>query len=131
MDLSVQLMSRKNKNVHVITSAKEDMFSSLFVQYQLCAKTSKRICIRFSVKVGNGPVNKRLNFGGDQDHRLDTGIVFRIHHYWEIRKVVNEHKSAAHTDSPDGGTGKTCLGGGMHCPNASSCITAFYGRPVE
>jgi len=48
-----------------------------------------------------------LNFGGDPDHRLDTGIVFRIRHYSEIRKVVNGHKSAAHTDSPDGGTGKT------------------------
>jgi len=28
-------------------------------------------------------------FGGDPDHRLDTGIVFRIHHYWEIRKVIS------------------------------------------
>ena len=46
-------------------------------------------------KVGNGPVNKRLNFGDDRDHHLDTGIVFRIRHYWEIRKVVNGHKSAA------------------------------------
>ena len=27
---------------------------------------------------------------------------------------------AAHTDLPDGGTGKTCLGGGMYCPRASS-----------
>jgi len=36
------------------------------------------------------------------------------------RKVVNEHNSAAHTDLPDGGTGKTCLGGGTHCPSASS-----------
>ena len=45
---------------------------------------------------------------------------FRIRHYWEIGKVVNGHKSAAHTDSPDGGTVKTCLGGGMHCPKASS-----------
>ena len=35
----------------------------------------------------------------DLDHRLGTGIVFRIHHYWDIRKVVNGHKSAAHTDS--------------------------------
>jgi len=35
--------------------------------------------------------------------------------------VVNGNKSAAHTDSPDGGTGKTCLGGGMHCPITSSC----------
>ena len=43
----------------------------------------------------NGPLNKRLNFGGDPDNRLDTGIVFQIRHYWEIRKVVNGHKSAA------------------------------------
>jgi len=61
-------------------------------------------------------VNNWLNFSGDPDHRLNTGIVFRIRHYWEIRKAVNGHKAAAHTDSPDGGTGKTCLGGGMHCP---------------
>ena len=36
--------------------------------------------------------------------------------------MVNGHKSAAHTDSPDGDTGKTCLGGGMHCPSASSFL---------
>jgi len=35
------------------------------------------------------------------DRRLETGIVFRIRHYWEIGKVVNGHKSAADTDSPD------------------------------
>jgi len=59
--------------------------------------------MKFSGKVGNGPVNKSLNFGGDPDHRLDTGIVFRICHYWEIWKVViNGHTSAAHTDLPDG-----------------------------
>jgi len=34
-------------------------------------------------------------------------------HYWE--KVVNGHKYAVHTDLPESGTGKTCLGGGMHC----------------
>jgi len=45
--------------------------------------------MKFSGKVGNGPVNKRLNFGGDPDHRLDTGIVFRIRHYREMWKVVN------------------------------------------
>jgi len=76
--------------------------------------------MKFSGKVGNGPLNKLLNFGGDLDHRLGTGIVFRIRHYWEIQKVVNGHKSAAHTDSPYGGTGKTRLGGGMQCPSASS-----------
>jgi len=49
--------------------------------------------MKFSGKVGNGPVNKWLNSGGDLGHHLDTGIVFRIHHYLEIRKVVNGHKS--------------------------------------
>jgi len=72
--------------------------------------------MKFSEKLGNGPVNKRLNFGGALDHRLDTRIVFRIRHYWEIRKVVSELKYAANTHSPDGSTGRTFLGGGMHCP---------------
>jgi len=67
-------------------------------------------------------VTKWLNFGGDPDHRLNTGIVFRIRHCWKIWKVVNGHKSAARTDSPYVGTGKTCLGGGIHCPIASSYI---------
>jgi len=34
--------------------------------------------------------------------------------------VVNGHKSAAHTDSLDGDTCNTCLGGGMRCPSVSS-----------
>ena len=33
-------------------------------------------------------MNKQLNFCGDPDHRLDTGIVFQIRHYWEILKAV-------------------------------------------
>jgi len=74
----------------VITSAKEHMSSSFFVR--LCLATLrenfKRICMKFLVNVDNGPMKKRLNFGGDLNHRLDTGIVFRIRHYWEIRKVV-------------------------------------------
>jgi len=40
-------------------------------------------------------MNKWLNFGGDPDHLLDTGIVFGIRRYWEIRKVVDGYKSAA------------------------------------
>ena len=48
--------------------------------------------------------------------------------------LLGDTESAAHTDSPDGGTGKTCLGGGMHCPSASSYIreTRFvaYSLPV-
>jgi len=45
--------------------------------------------MKFSGKVGNGPMNKWLHFGGDLAHHLDTGIFFWICHYWEIRKVVN------------------------------------------
>ena len=36
--------------------------------------------------------------------------------------MVNGHKSAVHTDSPDGIIGKTWLGGGMHCASVSSYI---------
>ena len=68
------------------------------IYYQLCAKTSQRICMKFSGKVGNGPMNKWLNFDGDPD-------------------------PYPYRDRP---TGKTCLGGGMHCPSASglclSCV---------
>jgi len=74
----------------VITSAKKHMSLSLFVRLFLATfcENFKRIYMKFLVKVGNGPMKKRLNFGGDLNHRLDTGIVFRIRHYWEIRKVV-------------------------------------------
>jgi len=54
----------------------------------------EQICMKFSGKVDNRPMNKRLNFSGDPDHRLDTGIVFRIRYYWEIRKVVSTDGSA-------------------------------------
>ena len=41
--------------------------------------------MKFSGKVCNGPTNKRLNFGGDPDHRLDTFSGFVIigrHEKW-------------------------------------------------
>jgi len=44
--------------------------------------------VKFS-EIGSGLINKRLDFAGDLYHHLDTGIVFQIHHYWEIRKVVS------------------------------------------
>ena len=71
-------------------------------------------------------MNKRLNVSVDQCHHLDTGIVFRIRHYWKIHKVVNRHKSAARTDLPDGGTGKVCLGRGRYCPGASSLLCVLF-----
>ena len=76
----------------MFTSAKEVMFLSFFVCLsvflQLCAKTPERICMKFSGKVGSGPMNKWLNFGVDPCHHLDTRILFRICHYWYIQKVV-------------------------------------------
>jgi len=36
-----------------------------------------------------------IKFGGDPDRRLNTGIVFRIRQYWEIRKVVSTTNCAA------------------------------------
>ena len=49
------------------TSAKEDVIVvvCLSVCWQLSAKTSEWICMKFLRKAGNGPVNKRLNFNGD------------------------------------------------------------------
>ena len=32
-----------------------------------------------------------IKFWWRPDNRLDRGTVFRIRHYWEIRKVVNGH----------------------------------------
>ena len=48
--------------------------------------------MKFSGKVGNGPVNKRLNFGGDP---------------------ITDPDRYPHP-------GKTCLGGDTCCPSASS-----------
>jgi len=45
--------------------------------------------MKFSGKVGNGPMNNCLNFAGYPD--LDKGIVFQIRHYWEIWKLINGH----------------------------------------
>jgi len=71
------------------------------------------------------PMNKWLNFGGDPDHRLDTGTAFWIRDSSLLGDMEcgNGHKSAAHTD---GGTGKTCLGGCMHCPRATSYCLFLY-----
>jgi len=48
----------------------------------------------------NGPLNKQLNFGGDQDHGSGSG----------------------YGSDPYRDTGKTCLRGGMHYPTASSLL---------
>ena len=52
-----------------MTFIKEDVQSSFSVcPLPTLRKTSERICTKFSWKVGNGPVNKWLNFSGSPDH---------------------------------------------------------------
>jgi len=54
--------------------------------------------MRFSGKVGNGPMNKRLNFGDDPDHGSESGYRY---------------------PDRERDTSKTCLGGNMNCLSAS------------
>jgi len=104
----------------IITSAKDIMFSSLFVCLFVCLSVSS-----FAQKFGmdlREIFREGWQWTSEQmitNNRLDTGIIFQIRHHWEIRKVVSGHSFILH-DSPDGGTGKMCLGRGMYCPNASS-----------
>jgi len=70
------------------------MFLSLFVCFSVCLLTTLHKnfqkdlheIFRESCQWVIEQMNKWLNFAGDPDHHLDTGIVCRIRHYWEIRK---------------------------------------------
>jgi len=55
----VFITSAKEGYVFVVVCLSVCLFVSNFAQ-----KTSKRICMKFSGTVGNGPMNKWLNFGG-------------------------------------------------------------------
>ena len=63
------------------------MFSSLFIRLSVCLlatlrknfQTDLHEILRQDWQWAN---EKRLNFGVDSDHLLNTGIVFRIRHYW-------------------------------------------------
>jgi len=47
---------------------------------------------------GKWAIEETITFFGDPDHRLDTGIVFRIRHYCEMRKVraaLGRHEQAS------------------------------------
>jgi len=49
-----------------------------------------------------------------KNFQSDLHDIFRKGWQWADEQVIKF--------SPDGGTGKTCLGGGFHCLNASSFI---------
>jgi len=84
-------------------------------------KISKRICMKFSGKVVNGPMNTWLNVDGDPVHSLDKGLfsVFvTIGRYEKWLTDINLLLVLIRT-------GKVYLGGCMHCPSASSFILAL------
>jgi len=87
--------------------------------------------MKFSVKVGNGPLKKWLHFGGDPDQRLDIGLHGLFSGFVIIGRygkwLTGINLSFIHSDSPDGGswyrdTGKTGFVEGRHCPSASSSL---------
>jgi len=84
-------------NLKLITSSKEVMFSSLFV----CVSVWLLAALHKSFRTDLHEIfrededwqwsnEQMIKFWySDPDHRLDTEIVFRIRHYWEIWKVVS------------------------------------------
>ena len=100
-------------------------------------------------------MNKWLDFSGDPDHRLDTGIVCRIRYHWEIGKAWlswnyeiitspahdNTTAAALHAACSVTGanyreTGKMGLGGGLHCPSFYTVghkkePTYFFGNFIK
>jgi len=75
--------------------------------------------MKFSAKVGNGPINKRLNFGGDPDHRLDTGIVF--FGFVTIGRYGNWYQPTALRDAGVHGIAITTMTSLRHRPLAEVC----------
>ena len=75
--------------------------------------------MKFSGKVGNGPVNKCLNFGGNPVRHLNTGIVFRIRHNWEMRKVASINCTA-----------RRCSAGHALAGVAIATMTSLRHRPT-
>jgi len=66
------------------------LFVCLFLCLSVCnfaQKTSKRICMEFLGKVGNGPTNKWLQFGGDPDHGSESGFISR---HCMVRRALAE-----------------------------------------
>jgi len=92
----------------------------------------ERICMKVSAKVGSGPLNNWLNFGGILDHHLDcfphssllgdteSGIN-RLHCATLQSRACtsrNRHSNYDVIKSPD-------LGGGIHCSSASSLLNCY------
>jgi len=92
------------------------LFVSLFVSNFAQKLTNGFRCNLIFDKVDNGPMNNWLNFGGHPDHRLDTGIVFRIWYHYEIGKAGLRCNYDVITS--------LARGGGMHCPSPG------YGRLI-
>ena len=91
--------------------------------------------------------NKWLNFGGDPDHHLDTGLfpdssllgdmesgIIRLcctsrHRHSNYDVITSPPRDRQRDWYRD--TGKTCLGGGMHYPSASTVIDRVKWRHIS
>jgi len=103
----------------------------LFDCQQLCTTTSERTCMKFSGKIGNGPMNKWLHFGGDPDHRLDiyrdcfpdSSLLGDTESGINRLRCATLQCSACYSRRRHSNydlIASLALGGGMHCPSASS-----------
>ena len=92
------------------------IFSSLFVCF--LATLRKNVWTDLHEIFTEG-LHKRVILAGDPDHRLDTGIVFRILHYWEIWKVVSTDCAA-----------RRCTAGHALAGIAIAAMTSLCHRPT-
>jgi len=84
----------------IITSAKEVMvFVIVYLSVCLLATLPKNCQTdlhEIFSRAGWQWANEQMIKFCNPDHRLDTGIVFRICHYWEKRKVLSTDCAAQH-----------------------------------
>jgi len=100
------------------------------------AQKLPNICMKFSGNVGNGPMDKWSNFGGNPDHRLDcfldssplgdteSGINRLCCATLQCTACTSRHCYSNYdvimSLPDDRQLRQTNLGGGMHCPSGSS-----------
>ena len=105
------------------TSNKEDMFSLLFVCLLLTLLKNFQTDLQEIFREGwQWPNEQMVKFL--VAIWITVWIQGLLSRFVTIRRYGKSltDKSAAYTDLPDGGTSKTCLGVGMHCPSASSFL---------
>ena len=85
-------------------------------------KNFERICVKFSEKVGNWPMKKKLYFGGDPDHAwiqgLFSGFVIGRYGKWLTDILIRQMAALVRR-----ALAEVCT---MHCPSSFSPYYFFY-----